>query len=270
MATSKPELNILFASNPTGLIGLAAAGASVLHHKSDRYQYVITTMELDISDEEKEKIEGSWQDIDPEVRVRWVPVERERLRQFRYMGGDNLTYGRLYLAEAFDCERLLYLDIDVVATTNVEKVFETDLQGKALGAVFQEGEDFFNAGVLLFDVNKWKEQNVQDQLVEILLKKPNYHDQDALNHVFPVGTWTPLGATWNLCNTTTPGSILHYRTHIKPWESLDEKFNLFYYYLDMTRYQGWRPEKTVVRKNRSAFAGFYNRVKWKLMSMVNQ
>lgn len=65
--------------------------------------------------------------------------------------------------------RLIYLDADIICKGNILPLWQTDLQGKVLGAVRDWGEAkscdriglkngrYFNSGVLLLDLTKWRQ-----------------------------------------------------------------------------------------------------------------
>ncbi|KAJ6585017.1 nucleotide-diphospho-sugar transferase [Mycena capillaripes] len=100
-------------------------------------------------------------------------------------------------------ERVLALDADVLVLGSLKDLWRTDLGGKPVGAArdigFPNGHDdvqgaYFNAGVLLFDLNLARQKYGQ---LEALSKTPfKFHDQDALNIHFR-GEWTSIAQEWN-------------------------------------------------------------------------
>lgn len=88
-----------------------------------------------------------------------------------------VTYARLFLSEVYDwqgVDKLLYLDVDISINGDISPLFDTDLQGKTIGACFDsyvehavgqeykksigihEDNHYFNAGVLLIDMQGWQ------------------------------------------------------------------------------------------------------------------
>lgn len=95
--------------------------------------------------------------------------------------------------------RVIYLDCDMVACGDLSELWHYDLQGKTIGAVedplalknmrrlgIGEAHFYFNAGLLLIDLDKWRRENTQERLFEYLSAHPEqlkHQDQDLLNVV---------------------------------------------------------------------------------------
>jgi lipopolysaccharide biosynthesis glycosyltransferase len=171
------------------------------------------------------------------------------------------TYFRLQLAEALgpSVERALYLDVDMLIRKDLSSLWDLDMQGSAIAAVqsvnypyagtrgavddWQElGLDprapFFNAGLLLVDLAKWREHEVSERALAYL-RSPHCGkgaDQEALN-VATSGGWLRLPPTWNqqtpmldnqhgahlffsgaeVDTARTDPAIVHFQTRPKPW-----------------------------------------------------
>lgn len=145
-----------------------------------------------------------------------------------------VTYARFVLPEILaGIDRVLYLDVDMLTRRDLTGLYETDLEGKALGAVVDHtlvdvlpyiGAEFgpagrtrpskdyvtdivgmadwtryFNAGLLLIDVPALVASGRIDVARAYLRKKGAVainNDQDALNHAFD-GDYRILGPEWN-------------------------------------------------------------------------
>lgn len=113
------------------------------------------------------------------------------------------TYYRLLFTDIFgtDIHRLLYLDGDMIITGSLRDLWETDLDGYAVGAVTDMSEGihdyhrlgypaslgYFNAGMLLVNLDYWREHKAKDMFMDIIRNHPEcikYHDQDVMNIVF--------------------------------------------------------------------------------------
>lgn len=135
--------------------------------------------------------------------------------------------------------RLIYMDADIICKGDILPLWQLDLQGKVLGAVRDYGEDrscdrigltsgrYFNSGVLLLDLKKWRQQKVTPKLFkwleEVGTTKILWGDQDALNGVID-GAFTELPKQYNgiVINNTTLNEeldvvIVHYIDYVKPW-----------------------------------------------------
>lgn len=117
------------------------------------------------------------------------------------------TYARLKLGEYIaDCDKVLYLDIDVLVRDSLKPLWDTDLGDNWLGACIDlfverqnaykqkigmaDGEYYFNAGVLLINLKKWRQHDIFKtacEWVEQYKDVMQYQDQDILNGLFKGG-----------------------------------------------------------------------------------
>ncbi len=112
------------------------------------------------------------------------------------------TWYRLFLPELLpEVDRLLYLDVDALVRDDLTRLWETNLAGNYLGAVtnvFQADHlhrtekigirprDYFNAGVLLMDLDLMRREACTKALSEFAAAHPEligWRDQDTLNAV---------------------------------------------------------------------------------------
>jgi lipopolysaccharide biosynthesis glycosyltransferase len=119
-------------------------------------------------------------------------------------------------------ERVIYLDTDVLVRDRLDSVWEADLGENSTGAVqnylfptFEaaslqrserrdlglEGDiPYFNSGVLVMDLRRWREERIGERTIEYFLKhRPilPMPDQDSLNLILG-GSWHPLDLRWNM------------------------------------------------------------------------
>jgi len=152
-------------------------------------------------------------------------------------------------------DKVLYIDADVVVNDDVFKVYNTDIDDYFLAGVvdvyepfldtikFQSITDYFNAGVLLINLKKWREENFLTQCIEYTNEYPEriiMEDQDILNGTLQ-GEWKRLPLKWNVTRNlifnTDPyykyiskkevddaiqfPSLIHYTSNFKPWKLID-------------------------------------------------
>lgn len=178
------------------------------------------------------------------------------------------TWVRLHVAGlCSDFRRVLYLDADILCRRSLQPLLMADLRSHIVGAVQDvfhptlgtpvclpgitfsgtvRKRPYFNAGVMLIDVEAWREERLTARLADFVDRHPKslrFWDQDALNGVL-LGDWFDLGPTWNvppisdilralsfdyfgasrlnrrdLAHLERTASILHYITGLKPWDS---------------------------------------------------
>ncbi len=114
--------------------------------------------------------------------------------------GSFTTYGRLFIADVCQEDRVLYIDSDTYVNGSITELFFKDMKGKAIGGV-QDCIDslyydmiglsktkyrYINGGILLLDLKVWREQNCSNRLVKYLNEHteiPNF-DQGVINDIF--------------------------------------------------------------------------------------
>ena len=126
---------------------------------------------------------------------------------------------------------------------------------------------YFNSGVMVLNIARWREEQVEDKLLDCLRKNEKFvwcWDQYALNVVF-AGQWDELPLRWNqgahafefpsidhsplstdeFREMRDNPAIIHYTTEWKPWHyrPFHPLRQMFFDHLDQTAWAGWRPEK---------------------------
>lgn len=108
------------------------------------------------------------------------------------------TYLKLFAFDLLpeDVDRIFFIDSDSIVVGCLEEMISFDMQGKMVGAVrdgishpykvalgYPEEDSWFNMGVMLVDVHKWKSDKAQQKVIEQLKKRNAYIavDQDILN-----------------------------------------------------------------------------------------
>ena len=160
---------------------------------------------------------------------------------FTSRGISHASWYRLFLGELLPTEvkHVLYLDADTVVVGSLEGLRDmlTDFSanhGSAIRAVessqrmdhfsqFQQvGNRYFNAGVLLVDVVKFRQETSAQQLADTAKRfgsKLRFHDQDVLNLHFG-NDFVPLDSKYNTMRSTRisdSDSIVHFVGPRKPW-----------------------------------------------------
>ena len=162
--------------------------------------------------------------------------------------------------------RLIYLDADIICKGDILPLWQSDLQGKVLGAIRDYGEAkscvriglksgrYFNSGVLVMDLVKWRQQKLTQKLFQWLDKvgstKILWGDQDALNGVVD-GEFAELPKIFNgiVINNTALNEdlavvLVHYIDYIKPWHIYYMDSNakeLYWQYVKKSLWSDLRP-----------------------------
>ncbi|ANL44411.1 UNVERIFIED_ORG: lipopolysaccharide biosynthesis glycosyltransferase [Rhizobium esperanzae] len=174
-------------------------------------------------------------------------------------GVSKMTFARILLPQFLPqtCDRALYLDGDILVLTSLEQLWNTDLGEAVIGAVPDYWLDnpagngpgarggalvkrYFNAGILLIDLAKWRNERISERSLDYLDRFPTteYSDQDALN-VACDGKWKILDRAWNFqfeprqaiagIALEQKAAIVHFVTNVKPWKSGSLSPNVAFY-----------------------------------------
>ena len=157
----------------------------------------------------------------------------------------TMTYARYFIPDYISEDKVLYLDSDLIVNKSLETLFDTDLQGNLLAAVWDTDGITFNAGVMLINNKKWRQEKLKQRLIEqsiVTIREveegrfENFNgDQTILNQACS-NQWLELDKEFNLqvghdttafynkwenyFNELVPPSIIHFVSYRKPWATL--------------------------------------------------
>lgn len=171
------------------------------------------------------------------------------------------TYFRLMIAAIMpvNINKALFLDSDIIISGSIKELVNKDFGENFLLAVPDLDFDsikrlndlgvpakgYFNAGVLLINLKRWREENVTDKLIATAKQYMNdllWWDQDVLNIYF-FDKWSELPSTFNQKNVVKRlkqlPAIIHYAGYSKPWHYLNSHpyKKLYWKYLKLTPYK---------------------------------
>ena len=111
------------------------------------------------------------------------------------------TYYRLFLPSLLPdtVEKVIYMDCDSLIDDSLEDLWNTDMNGYDIAGVLdlisvenklcvglREDDPYVNAGMLLINLAKWRNDHMEKQMIDFILKhdgKVCYHDQGTINGV---------------------------------------------------------------------------------------
>lgn len=179
------------------------------------------------------------------------------------------TYYRLLVAQLIPAHfhKAIYLDTDVVVKGDLSQLWNIDIGENyvlAVQDISQRSFKYFNSGVLVINLEKWRTENIGSRVIEYIEQNRDsirWLDQDGLNGVL-VEKWGELDPRWNQMHAIHEYSswrespyaedvyndvlhnpyIVHFTTPPKPWQKgcKHPGKDLFFQYLDMTDWSGWR------------------------------
>lgn len=161
----------------------------------------------------------------------------------------DIVYARFVIDRfiAQDVQRLIYLDCDMMVMAPIENLWNVELNGKPLAAVedpwgkligsgrdiserdhiLHPADPYFNAGLMVIDIDRWREQNVAEQLDNLIaegtVEKLSY-SQNVINLIMK-NNWERLDTLWNVVDPE-PAHVslnpfnLHFTGRKRPWQLL--------------------------------------------------
>lgn len=190
------------------------------------------------------------------------------------------TYYRILLPNILPqaLKKVLYLDCDLIVNHNLAELWNYGIESSAVGAVFDYkaqfrkdelnipiNYDYFNAGVLLINLDYWRKHEFVQKLLQFIRENPDkllYWDQDALNALM-YNKVTFLPVNWNVQSVMFELSeqdrklveakknpyIIHFTGATKPWHISSNNPYKFKYlnYLERTPYVNYDQPNEVTR-----------------------
>ncbi|KAI0092491.1 glycosyl transferase [Irpex rosettiformis] len=192
------DIHIALVVDSSFAMPAAVAISSAMKHTPGRMTFYI--LDLCLSVEDRNRLSQLVAERD-EVTIVFLPMPNTHP-----LSAKEAVWAKLSVLEVVPVERVLYLDADILVRSNLRPLWETDLQGKPLGAVIDIGHpmghagvehgEYFNAGVLLFDLAKARTMVPQLLTLADGMMNSEYKDQDVLNVQFR-GQWFVLDPVWN-------------------------------------------------------------------------
>lgn len=269
---------------------LAVTAFSAFKNLNSDCQMILYVLDGGISRANKNKF---LQTLNSErIAIHWIKPTAEKIKstllKTKASSHPISNYYRLLLPDIIPAHhnKAIYLDSDVVVEGDLSKLWQQDLGDNYLLGVqdpvhrapliaehlksldlSQRGitaeHKYLNAGVLVINLKKWREEKVADRILQFIAEHPDspFPDQDAINVVL-AGKWGELSPVWNQTHVVhlfsepkdspydesiypelvNNPSIIHYTSRPKPWgkNCTHPQADRYFKYLDQTAWKGWR------------------------------
>ena len=186
--------------------------------------------------------------------VEFLEIDKEIFSEFTGKGYISISaWYRFALSKLLPktISKILYLDCDVAVNSDLQEMFEIDINDYAIAAIkdciwkkfnkrvnLDSGYHYFNSGVMLINVEYWREHNVEERLFGFLKESPDRMkmlDQSVLNVVLGK-EYKELPLQWNVqyvpsyieecCygkkefqEAMSSPKIIHFVNRFKPWDT---------------------------------------------------
>lgn len=195
-------MNIVYASDERYAMVLGTAMESLYQHHREVSNVDVYILANQITEKSRSMLEKTGKNYGRNIQ--FVDVDES---QFQSAGTqlDGQRWGLAAFARLItptllpELDRILYLDCDTLVQRSLAPLWETELSEYSCAAVaepFSPGHKrnvrlkkkdvYFNSGVMLIDLKKWREMNVRVQFIECISRHRGhvpYVDQGVLNEV---------------------------------------------------------------------------------------
>lgn len=258
MNSNKNVIPIFFAIDDVYTSFLAVALRSLLDNASKDYNYCIKILHTNVTEEHKNQIKKyECENVNIEFVDLNYYIEKVQKKLYTRDYYTNTTYFRLFLPELYpQYNKVLYLDSDIIVVGDISELYNTDMGTDLIAAapddiiqrnkVFQDYAElvvgvndyrqYFNAGVLLMNLDELRKFKFQEKFL-YLLEKFKYsvaQDQDYLNRLCK-GRVTLISNSWDVMPYVNGEieakdiKLIHYNFAYKPWHFEDIAYKEYFW-----------------------------------------
>ena len=232
---------------------------SLIKNSSKKNCYVIKVLHTNIAEENQEAIMKYNKD---NIKIEFVDLNyyvnqvKEKLYTRDYY--TNTTYFRLFIPNLYpQYEKAIYIDADTVLLDDIANLYSIELGNNLIGGVtdgvinnvellrdyvekvvgVNDWRYYFNAGVLLMNLDELRKMNLQDKFLYSLemIKFKVAQDQDYLNRICK-GRVKLIDRHWDVMPIDSANikdenkiKLIHYNLGDKPWHHDNVPFSKYFW-----------------------------------------
>ena len=269
-------VNLFFSCDDNYVPFLAVTLGSLQENRDKRRSYAARILHTGLRQDYMERLTADF--AGPDFTVEFFDIRPHVAHVFQQLHTRDYfsqsTYYRLFIPEMFpELDKCLYLDSDLVVRGDIGQLYDTPLGDHLVGAVpdgfvnaveelrqyacrrlnMDTAEKYFNAGILLMNMEAMRQSHFQ-QVFLALLGKVTFQvaqDQDYLN-VICRDRVTYLDYAWNAMPSGVPvrkPQIIHYNVDCKPWHRDEVRYESYFW--DYANRSSFREEILRVRRGYS-------------------
>ena len=279
MGTGHDAVAIVCSADAGYVLPLTVMLGSVRMHLPAHRHLDIHIIDEEIPEAEKARLRRS---LDGDaVTISWHTADRSRLVGVPLWGRLPIcVYNKLLVPDVLPKEThtALWLDSDTLVLADISPLWDEGTGDSTVRAVqdsmvplvssdmgvaryrelgLRADAKYFNCGVMLMNVARWREQHVSERALEYLktyARDVAFLEQEGINAVLS-NQCGPLDPQWNW-SVSVGGSfrqrsidarvkIAHFSGNLKPWkhDGGNPYYALYYEYIDRTVFAGFRPRR---------------------------
>ncbi|MBQ2639507.1 MAG: glycosyltransferase family 8 protein [Bacilli bacterium] len=193
-------MNILYTLNDKFVPQVAAGICSICENNKRERNINFYLISDGISNDNKNKLVEFGRTYNRKVIIKELgDLNKYFDFDFDTLGWNNVILARILMGKLLPkkVERLIYLDGDTIVRSSLKKLWNFNLGDNILGMSIEPTVDkkrtvdldlvnrpYYNSGVLLVDLRKWREENCEQTIIEYYKSKQGLlfaADQDAIN-----------------------------------------------------------------------------------------
>lgn len=193
-------MNILYTLNDKFVPQVAGGICSICENNKDVDDINFYLISKGISEKNKKELEKFVKKYNRNIEIKELGNIKEYFDfEFDTTGWNSIVLARLILDKFLpeDVDKVLYLDGDTIVRGELKELWNTNLEDYILAASIEPTVDrerkmnlgleylpYYNAGVLLINLKKWREENVGKVILDFYKEhngKLFANDQDAIN-----------------------------------------------------------------------------------------
>lgn len=246
------SIHIASAANAAYFPGLEVLVCSTLLHTSREAHVHFHVFDDGIAEKDWAALSRLAAGFNAHAAIHRIQFTEERLQGFPTLNGSKTTYARLLLGEYLpQVSRVIYLDSDILVGRDVQELVDFDMKGRTAlatdDALFKRldedcpwlpkevsaGFRYFNAGVLVLDLDRWRKFGYMEKCLAAITSSPEpckYWDQTALNYILreDVETLPQAYNHFSFFTESLPATATGLNFHLvsaKPWLGHAHRFD---------------------------------------------
>ena len=254
-------MNIFFTVNDNYTKYLSVSMASILYNLDKKQAVNFFILDGGISDENKRKL-NELKNI-KDFNIEFIKIDNSRFESIVKSSQAHITnetnYRFIISSLKPELDKCLFLDADLIVDKDITELYNINIDDFYMGAVadqfpltenswakhldLEENYRYVNTGVILVNLKKWREENIEDKLFENVIKYSNllqFPDQDTLNitlqdkvknisHIYnamPVQNYLVEQEKKEAFDNPV---IIHWAGFMKPWVYSDANYSEYFW-----------------------------------------
>lgn len=251
-------MNIAFLIDDNYSEQLSVVLASLLKNDKHNTKFNIYVLDIGISETNKAKIKR----LKGNYEINFIPIDEKLFKDFPSINHlKTLNYARILLPSLVECDKILFLDCDILVLDDLSKLYNMDfedtyacvIKDRTSNEIFTIRQkeilnikNYFNAGVMLLNLKKIRQDKIESRCIKFILENPDkilFLEQCALNYVFQDNVKF-IDKKWNYqykLNVSKKAkniSIIHFVGWEKPFLGFFHPYeNMYFKYLKLTAFK---------------------------------